>query len=125
MIRSREDISLARRVVIKAGTSVVSTSEGYPSLSRMASIVENVHNFFPAFAISQVNFYAFNSFKAAKLVREGKEVLIVTSGAVGVGRQRLSKQSVLRRSMSELLTQRELRIDQQEYVSLESYFFFR
>jgi len=83
---------LARRVVIKAGTSVVSTSEGYPSLSRMASIVEN----------------------AAKLVREGKEVLIVTSGAVGVGRQRLSKQSVLRRSMSELLTQRELNIDQQD-----------
>lgn len=41
-------------------------------------------------------------------MREGKEVLIVTSGAVGVGRQRLSKQSVLRRSMFDLLSQRDL-----------------
>lgn len=46
MIRSRDDVSLAHRVVIKAGTSVVSTSEGYPSLSRMASIVENVSKLF-------------------------------------------------------------------------------
>eukprot|EP01035_Chromulina_nebulosa_P055606 gene55606-76199_t len=95
MIRSREDVSLAHRVVIKAGTSVVSTAEGYPSLSRMASIVEN----------------------AAKLVREGKEVLIVTSGAVGVGRQRLSKQSVLRRSMFDLLSQRDLPAVTQDRVN--------
>ncbi len=58
MIRSREDLKLANRVVIKAGTSVVSTPEGYPSLSRMANIVEH----------------------AAKLVRDKKEVVIVTSG---------------------------------------------
>ncbi len=58
MIRTRDDIAFANRIVIKAGTSVVSTPEGYPSLSRMAGIVEN----------------------AARLVREGKEVLIVTSG---------------------------------------------
>jgi glutamate 5-kinase len=32
----------ARRVVIKAGTSVVSTPEGYPSLVRLANIVEQV-----------------------------------------------------------------------------------
>lgn len=85
MIRSREDIALANRIVLKAGTSVVSTPDGYPSLSRMANIVEH----------------------AAKLVREGKEVLIVTSGAVGVGRQKLSKQAILRRSMSDLIIQRE------------------
>ena len=41
MIHSREDIPLANRIVIKAGTSVVSTPEGYPSLSRMAAIVEH------------------------------------------------------------------------------------
>eukprot|EP01040_Poterioochromonas_malhamensis_P023451 gene23451-28770_t len=85
MIRSREDIALANRIVLKAGTSVVSTPDGYPSLSRMANIVEH----------------------AAKLVREGKEGLIVTSGAVGVGRQKLSKQAILRRSMSDLIIQRE------------------
>jgi len=32
----------AQRIVIKAGTSVVSTPEGYPSLVRLASIVEQV-----------------------------------------------------------------------------------
>jgi hypothetical protein len=42
MIHSREDISLVQRIVIKAGTSVVSTPDGYPSLSRIANIVENV-----------------------------------------------------------------------------------
>ena len=70
MIHSREDLELAHRIVIKAGTSVVSTDDGLPSLTRIASIVENT----------------------AKLIRQGKEVLIVTSGAVGVGRQRLKKQ---------------------------------
>lgn len=58
MIRGRDDLALASRIVIKAGTSVVSTPDGYPSLSRMANIVEH----------------------AARLVREGKEVLMVTSG---------------------------------------------
>jgi len=83
MIHCREDLPLANRIVIKAGTSVVSTPEGYPSLSRMAAIVEH----------------------AADLVRKGKEVLIVTSGAIGVGKQRLRKQGLLKRSMSDLLVQ--------------------
>lgn len=58
MIRDRRDIAQAKRIVIKAGTSVVSTPDGYPSLTRMADIVEN----------------------ASRLVQQGKEVLIVTSG---------------------------------------------
>ena len=33
---------MAKRIVIKAGTSVVSTPDGLPSLSRMADIVEHV-----------------------------------------------------------------------------------
>ena len=84
MIHSREELSLAHRIVIKAGTSVVSTPDGFPCLSRIANIVENT----------------------ASLVRQGKEVLIVTSGAVGVGRQRLKKQAMLRQSMSDILSQK-------------------
>ena len=60
MIQDRQDISTAERIVIKAGTGVVSTPEGYPSLSRIAGIVESV----------------------AKLAYEGKEVMVVTSGMV-------------------------------------------
>jgi hypothetical protein len=59
MIQGRSDIYTASRIVIKAGTSVVSTPDGYPSLSRIANIVEN----------------------AARLAKEGKQVMIVTSGA--------------------------------------------
>eukprot|EP01041_Mallomonas_annulata_P007789 gene7789-15932_t len=70
MIKSRKDLSKADIIVIKAGTSVVSTPEGYPCISRMASLVEC----------------------AVQLSRENKKVIIVTSGAVGVGRQRLQKQ---------------------------------
>ncbi len=58
MIQGRADIYTASRIVIKAGTSVVSTPDGYPSLSRIANIVEN----------------------AAQLAKEGKQVMIVTSG---------------------------------------------
>jgi glutamate 5-kinase len=43
MIRSREDLRSSKRVVIKAGTSIVSTPEGFPSLSRIAAIVEQVN----------------------------------------------------------------------------------
>jgi glutamate 5-kinase len=41
-ISSRSDLASAQRIVIKAGTSVVSTPEGYPSLTRIANIVEHV-----------------------------------------------------------------------------------
>lgn len=71
--------------MIKAGTSVVSTPEGYPSLSRIANIVEN----------------------AARLAKEGKQVMIVTSGAVGVGKQRLSRQGIMHRTVSDLLSKKE------------------
>ena len=85
MIHSREDLQNAKRIVIKAGTSVVSTPEGFPSLLRMANIVES----------------------ASRLVRLGKEVLIVTSGAVGVGRQRLKRQALMRQSMTDLISQKD------------------
>jgi delta-1-pyrroline-5-carboxylate synthetase len=42
--------------------------------------------------------------KAVKLQKAGKEVLIVTSGAVGVGRRRLRKQGMLKQSMSDLIS---------------------
>lgn len=48
MIRGRQDLEHVKRVVIKAGTSVISTPDGYPSLTRMASIVEDVGLIFEA-----------------------------------------------------------------------------
>lgn len=57
MIRNRYDLpNNANRIVIKAGTTVVSTPDGYPSLTRMAAIVE----------------------AASSLQKEGREVIIIT-----------------------------------------------
>ncbi|TDH73307.1 hypothetical protein CCR75_007392 [Bremia lactucae] len=73
---TRHDLKHAMRIVVKMGTSVVSTN-GEPALGRIASIVEQV----------------------CTLKRQGKEVLLVTSGAVGIGRKRLNKQILLSASL--------------------------
>ncbi|KAJ1392312.1 hypothetical protein B484DRAFT_473254 [Ochromonadaceae sp. CCMP2298] len=83
-IFDRQDLASVERIVIKAGTSVVSNPDGYPSLSRIANLVEH----------------------AARLRQDGKDVIIVTSGAVGVGKQRLSRQGIMRKTVSDLLTQK-------------------
>ncbi|CAN0000785.1 unnamed protein product, partial [Ectocarpus fasciculatus] len=75
----------SKRIVIKAGTAVVSTPDGFPSLQRMANLVEH----------------------AARLALMGKEIIIVSSGSVGVGRQKLRKQAALRQSMFSMLAQHE------------------
>ncbi len=58
----------ARRIVIKLGTAVLMREEGGILLSRFHSFVESI----------------------ADLKRTGREVLLVSSGAVGLGVQRLS-----------------------------------
>ena len=61
---TREVIAGARRIVLKVGTGVVTRGDGTIALSRLFRVVET----------------------ASRLRREGREVLIVTSGAVGLGR---------------------------------------
>eukprot|EP00953_Heterococcus_sp_UTEX-ZZ885_P012268 7034-Heterococcus_DN1.PRE.5 len=78
---SRSRVVSAHRIVIKAGTSVVSDDRGYPSLTRLGAIVE----------------------QCAWLKKLGKEVLLVTSGAVGVGRQMMRKQQLLNSSFGQVM----------------------
>lgn len=59
-IDSRDDLHKAQRIVLKAGTSVVSNPDGFPSLTRIANIVES----------------------ASRLAHEGKQVMLVTSGYI-------------------------------------------
>lgn len=40
--RSRSALRMARRVVVKAGTSVVANEDGSPSLTRLGAIVEQI-----------------------------------------------------------------------------------
>eukprot|EP00903_Cladosiphon_okamuranus_P013767 g12814.t1 len=78
---SRAALMSATRIVVKAGTSIVSNPRGYPCLSRIGAVVE----------------------QCAWLKKMGKEVILVSSGAVGVGRQMLRKQQLLHTSMGAVL----------------------
>lgn len=60
-------LARARRMVIKLGTNVIMRDDGRVALGRLCGIVESV----------------------AKLRLEGREVLLVSSGAVGLGMDRL------------------------------------
>lgn len=66
-------ISQARRVIIKLGTAVLMQEKGGMALSRFHSFIEDI----------------------ASLKREGKEIIIVTSGAIGLGTARLGIQETI------------------------------
>ena len=78
--QSRAALRKARRVVVKAGTSVIANEDGSPSLTRLGAIVEQI----------------------AELNHEGVEVIFVSSGAVGMGKNLLRKQARLNMSFKEL-----------------------
>jgi glutamate 5-kinase len=64
----KEVLAGSRRIVIKLGTAVLMKEQGGIALSRFYSFIEGI----------------------AALMKEGKEVLLVTSGAVGLGVQKLA-----------------------------------
>lgn len=61
----------AKRIVIKLGTNVLRNKEGYVSLPRVYSFIEDI----------------------SSLVKSGKEVIVITSGAVGLGKKKLGLES--------------------------------
>jgi len=67
---SREALRSARRIVVKVGTAVVAGAGGL-ALGRLGGLVEQLH----------------------LLRRDGREVMLVTSGAIGVGARRLGMQT--------------------------------
>lgn len=67
MSAARPEVAAAERVVLKLGTRVLTHDDGRLALARLFAIVE----------------------EAANLVRAGREVLVVSSGAVGLGQAAL------------------------------------
>ena len=63
----REKVAKARRIVIKVGTNVVMRDDGRLALSQLYGIAESV----------------------ARLRQQGRDVLMVSSGAVGLGMERI------------------------------------
>lgn len=67
----RLDFINAKRIVIKVGTNVLRGDDGQIALPRIYSFIEDI----------------------SKLVKSGKEVIFITSGAVGFGKKRLNLES--------------------------------
>ena len=66
-VSPRQDIAAARRIVIKLGTHVITHPEAGLALGRLCSLIEGV----------------------ADVHRQGREVVLVSSGAVGMGQRAL------------------------------------
>ena len=79
-LASRAVLRTARRVVVKAGTSVLTNENGQVSLTRIGAIVEQI----------------------SELVKDGVEVIFVSSGATGMGKRVLRKQGRMHLSLNEL-----------------------
>lgn len=79
-VPSRAALRRARRVIVKAGTSVVAYDDGRPSLTRLGAIAEQI----------------------AELHREGVQVIFVSSGAVGMGKRLLRTQGRLNMSFKNI-----------------------
>lgn len=67
----RKEFIDVKRIVFKFGTNVLRGDDGYVSLPRVFSFIEDLSH----------------------LARQGKEVIVVTSGAVGLGKKRLGLDS--------------------------------
>ncbi len=63
----RKEFLNVKRIVIKLGTNVLRNEDGDVALSRIYSYIEDI----------------------SKLVKSGKEVILVTSGAVGLGKKKI------------------------------------
>jgi len=66
-VRAREAVSRARRIVIKVGTNVVMRDDGRLALSQLYGIAESI----------------------ARLRQQGRDLLMVSSGAVGLGMEHI------------------------------------
>eukprot|EP01025_Chloroclados_australasicus_P010744 TRINITY_DN1449_c0_g1_i1.p1 TRINITY_DN1449_c0_g1~~TRINITY_DN1449_c0_g1_i1.p1 ORF type:complete len:765 (+),score=136.45 TRINITY_DN1449_c0_g1_i1:235-2529(+) len=81
---TREECVRARRVIIKVGSSVVTrTTDSRLALGRMGALVEQLE----------------------ALQRSGRQVILVTSGSISVGKQRLRQQQILNSTPIEMQIQ--------------------
>ncbi len=83
--KARALLRNARRVCVKAGTSVVANEDGRPSLTRVGAITEQI----------------------GELHARGIEVIFVSSGAVGMGKRLLRKQRMMLRSIKDSMQSQE------------------
>jgi len=98
-VPSRAALRSARRVCVKAGTSVVANEDGRPSLTRLGAITEQI----------------------AELVRSGVQVIFVSSGAVGMGKRVLRNQAKMNMTFNELHSDERTERDEELRRASESF----
>ena len=81
--QSRRALRTTRRILIKAGTSVVANDDGRPSLIRLSAICEQI----------------------AELQRSGVQIIMVSSGDTGMGKRLLRTKSRMSMSIAEVTEQ--------------------
>ncbi|KAL6977401.1 Delta-1-pyrroline-5-carboxylate synthase [Sarracenia purpurea var. burkii] len=77
---TRAFVKAVKRVIVKVGTAVVTQADGRLALGRLGALCEQIQ----------------------ELNSQGFEVILVTSGAVGVGRQRLRYRKLVNSSFADL-----------------------
>ncbi|MFI5352959.1 MAG: glutamate 5-kinase [Candidatus Binatales bacterium] len=97
LIYKRDAIAKVRRLVVKIGSAVISDAEGL-----RADVIEQI------------------ALQVDSIVRDGREVVLVTSGAVAAGRARLS---LLKRGASIAARQAEAAVGQIELMATYSKYF--
>ena len=100
---SRSNLKDCRKVIVKLGSAVITREDECGiALGRLASIVEQVLIFVDSISRSIISVVI--PLQISQLQNSGKQMLMVTSGAVAFGKQILRQETLMKRSVREALT---------------------